>query len=502
MADGRDYHPPSFTHPLAVRSLRLQLLLFWALLLAACALVAVVLVALYQTGSGAQVAAGRAGATQACEDITTRYARSVPSAATDQPHLDLLRVLLHVVLLETPHIEGGVWRTGPGMLAYAYPTYEGSGVKSDVPAAEAPLIVELTRQASAAQQPQVNLVRGSREVLIVAACPLAAHPDMAVWTMTRVHPGALTAQNSLRAGIAVLALLVVASGAWLGWVLLRGLRQVRRLESTLAQSAGDDVPVLQHTGIRELDRIVDGFNGFGTRLQDAQTRLQEAMAQRHRDLRLTALGRMTASVAHEIRNPIAAMRLKADNALAGSPERHADALAAIGTQIDRLEGLVQSLLSLVQPLQLAPRPVALPAWLDERLETARTAAQARGVRLSLRGEAAAEAVFDPVHTARAIDNLLDNAVRHAPEGGEAVLAVHVDAAHARCTLAVEDNGPGVPEPLRAQLFEPFATGRSDGNGLGLALAREVALAHGGDLHYAPREDGGARFILELPWRAS
>ncbi len=285
-------------------------------------------------------------------------------------------------------------------------------------------------------------------------------------------------------------------------MLQRGLRQVQRLEDALAQAGGDTVPVLQRTGIRELDRIVEGFNSFGARLQEARERLREALAQQHRDMRLTALGRMTASVAHEIRNPIAAMRLKADNALAAPPARHADALAAIGTQIDRLEGLVQSLLTLVQPLQLEPHPVDLPAWLQERLDTARAAAEARGVRLSLRGDVPATAVFDPVHAARAIDNLLDNAVRHAPRGGEAVLSAQVDAARSLCVIAVEDDGPGVPEALRAQLFEPFATGRTDGNGLGLALAREVALAHGGDLHYAPREGGGARFLLELPWHAS
>jgi len=488
-----------------VRSLRVQLILFWGFLLAACALVAAVIVVLYQTGSGAQVAASQSHATQACEDIATRYAKSVPAAAADAPQADLLRVLLHVVLLEVPQVEGGVWRANGGMLAYAYPTYEGSSAKVDVPAAEEPLIVQTAREAAGAGRPAVNLVRGSREVLIVAACPLAAHPGAAVWTMTRAHSGAIAAQKSLRIGIAVLALLVVASGAWLGWMLLRGLRQVRQLESAFASAQEDAVPRLERTGIRELDRIVDGFNGFGARLQEARARLKEATAQRHRDLRLTALGRMTASVAHEIRNPIAAMRLKAENALAAPPARHADALAAIVTQIDRLEGLVQSLLALVQPLNLQPRDVALGDWLRERLETARPAAGARGVRLALRGDLSAEAGFDPVHAARAIDSLLDNAVRHAAEGGEVVLSATVDAARRRCTLAVEDDGPGVPEALRPQLFEPFATGRADGNGLGLALAREVALAHGGDLHYAPRHaggGGGARFILELPWRAS
>ena len=159
-----------------MRSLRVQLILFWAFLLAACALVAAIIVVLYQTGPGAQVAASQASATQACENIASRYAKSVPGVAADAPQADLLRVLLHVVLLEAPQVEGGVWSAsanppGGSMLAYAYPTYEGSSAKVDVPAAESPLIVETARQAGSTGRTAVNLVRGSREVLIVAAGP-------------------------------------------------------------------------------------------------------------------------------------------------------------------------------------------------------------------------------------------------------------------------------------------------------------------------------------------
>jgi len=68
-------------------------------------------------------------------------------------------------------------------------------------------------------------------------------------------------------------------------------------------------------------------------------------------------------------------------------------------------------------------------------------------------------------------------------------------------LRVSDDGPGVAPALQASLFEPFATGRADGTGLGLALAREVALAHGGDLRYF-RDGDTSVFELELPWRAS
>lgn len=76
----------------------------------------------------------------------------------------------------------------------------------------------------------------------------------------------------------------------------------------------------------------------------------------------------------------------------------------------------------------------------------------------------------------------------------------VRLADARLVLRVDDDGPGGPPSLLANLFEPFNTGRADGTGLGLALAREVALAHGGDLRHVALERG-TRFELELPWRA-
>ncbi|WP_256220293.1 MULTISPECIES: HAMP domain-containing sensor histidine kinase [unclassified Variovorax] len=179
------------------------------------------------------------------------------------------------------------------------------------------------------------------------------------------------------------------------------------------------------------------------------------------------------------------MRLKAENALAAAPKREGQALQAIVGQIDRLDGLMQSLLALVQPVTLAPREVVLHRWLDERV------AAVAGVQVTLRHDTPASAVFDPMHLARALDNPLDNAVRHAPRGGHVVLcALQPDAR--TLAIRVDDDGPGVPESLQACLFEPFATGRADGTGLGLALA------HGGKLHHRPPAPS-TRFELKLLW---
>ena len=483
-----------------MKSLRGQLVFFWVLLFAICVALGAMMVTLYRSSAGAQVAEGRAQAEQSCRAIAARYAKSVPDPAPATPQLDLLQVLLQLVLIEAPHIEGGIWQGAGGLIAYAYPTYEGSGVKRDIPVTEQPLIIEMAERAARTQQAQTDVVRGSREALIVSSCPLAspAH-DLAAWTMTRTHAGALAAQTSLRTGLGILTGVVLASGLWLGLILLRGLRHVRRVEGQLSAAGDDAMPVLTRTGVRELDRVVDGFNRYGTRFEKTRARLREAAQQQSRDQRLAALGRMTGGIAHEIRNPIAAMRLKAENALALGPERQGDALRTIVGQIDRLEGLVQSLLALVQPVTLAPVRVDLPAWLAERAAGVQGRADAARVELRVVPGAPAEAVFDPIHLARAVDNLLDNALRHAPGGGRMVLSAMHHATVLR--IHVDDDGPGVAESLRPQLFEPFATGRADGTGLGLALAREVALAHGGELRHVPLPQG-TRFELEIPWRTS
>jgi len=502
-----------------VTSLRGQLAFFWVILLTACAGLALVMLVLFRNSAGAQIEQVSVTAEQACNSIATRYAQSLANPQQAEPQLDLLQVILQLVLLETPKVEGGVWRSGAGFLAYAYPTYEGSSVKRDVPGAEQAHIAAVAQVVARTQQPQADVVRASRDALVVAACPLQAPgKDLVAWTMTRTSLTTLDAQRNLRIGLAALLAFVLVSGLWLGAILLRGYRHVQRLEAQLsgfghdAQGAGDiDLPLntepMAPVGVAELDRVVAALNRYRSRLQQALAKLRTAERQRARDQRLAALGRMTGSVAHEIRNPIAAMRLKAENALAGSPDKQPEALRVILGQIARLDGLVQSLLAVVQPIHLQLQPVDLSAWLAERITGVEPAAQTKGVRITATLPAPGTAIvaIDPQHLGRAIDNLLDNAVRHARGAVQVLLSTTPQ----RLRIRVQDDGLGLPDTLRDQLFEPFASGRPEGTGLGLALAHEVALAHGGDLRELGRDEGqghaehtGACFELELPWRTS
>lgn len=482
-------------------SLRTQLTAFWLLLSGVCIGLGFVMVILYENSAGVQISQTRSLTERTCEAIATRYRQSA-SSSTAALQAPLIQVILRLALVETPHVEGGIWNSSAGFVAYAYPTYEGGGAKTDVPDAERPHIAEVAGRAIHDQSLRTDILRGTREALILTGCPLpTTSKDAAVWIMTRVPAEAEAASRNLRTGLGVLLAAILLSGVWLGAILTRGYRHVRRVELALdrADERQGEATLLKPTGVVELDRIIAAVNRYSVSLQEAQGESRDLARQHAHNQRLTALGRMVGSIAHEIRNPIATMRLKAENALAGSPDGHSGALKSTLQQIDRLERLVQNLLATVQPLRLHPVPVAMGAWLAERREALDSQASARNIHVVTEPHID-EAIFDPLQMARAIDNLLENAVRHTPISSTVRLVV-LHSESGALLFRVIDQGEGVPPDLQDHLFEPFATSRAEGTGLGLALVREIALAHDGEVRYVPLSEG-ACFELEIPWRES
>jgi signal transduction histidine kinase len=247
------------------------------------------------------------------------------------------------------------------------------------------------------------------------------------------------------------------------------------------------------TGERELDRIIAALNHAGERLADARREKDGLNRQVAAADRLAAIGRLAAAFAHEIRNPIAAMRLKAENALADE-SRQQLALRTIIEQVDRLDRLVHQMLS-VSSKEIA-KPVAVPMlqFLEETVRPYRDLAAAKGVALDVQ-TGIDKAHLDPALTRRAIDNLITNAIEHSSAGSWVRLAVRNGGG--RIVIAVEDEGTGIAPELADTLFEPFVSGRSEGTGLGLAIAREAVAGQGGALRLVPSERG-AIFEIELP----
>jgi signal transduction histidine kinase len=463
---------------------------------------ALLLFEFYQESTNAVVSRAEDEVARSCRDLGDRYAFFVAGWQGVHSEVDdvLKRELVSVVaaaLARSSGVEGGVWQSDHGSLAYAFPTYEGTGPKTDIPQAEISTIRQVNAASLHSERPVTITQPGPSQVLVVHACPLKGPLAMVTgWTMTRVFTGQGHAFNQLLTGLGVLALTVLGSAVWLGIILYSWSRKIIRLEAALAdhQTGQGDLPALPRTGERELDRLVDAFNALGVHLAGERRRATSAE-------RLAAVGRLTAGLAHEIRNPIAAMRLKAENALAGDDGRRKSALAAILEQVRRLDVLLRDLLAMTSQRNVNPAPTNLATFLQGTIEPHRELAASKGVLFET-AEGSATPLspsFDAEQVHRALDNLILNAVQNTPSGG--MVRVEADSRDGWVSFRVRDSGPGIPDSVRERLFEPFVTGRADGTGLGLAIVREIARAHGGDVG-ATSDGNGATFEIMLPWRTS
>ncbi|HEX4609518.1 MAG TPA: ATP-binding protein [Urbifossiella sp.] len=214
---------------------------------------------------------------------------------------------------------------------------------------------------------------------------------------------------------------------------------------------------------------------------------------------LASLGRLLAGVAHEVRNPLAAIRSTVQlwerlPAQARTPE----SLAAVIRAVDRLNELVSRLLLFARAGHEPCRVVDLNAVAAEAGELLRAQADAHRVAVEtdltpgLPPVAAAESAVRQV-----VLNLGTNALQAMPQGGRLTITTR-PLPGGRVELVVADTGPGVPAEVREKVFEPFFTTRPEGTGLGLALCREVARQHGGDVTLDPSPGPGAMFRLVLP----
>lgn len=204
--------------------------------------------------------------------------------------------------------------------------------------------------------------------------------------------------------------------------------------------------------------------------------------------------RMVADAAHELRTPVAATRVQADNL--GHEELPAEArsrLDALQRGLDRTSELIEQLLRLARvqgASHVADQPIALDAIVRAVIEETLPLAEARGVDLGCVRLDSARVRGDPMHAHALVRNLVDNAVRYTPAGGS--VDVGVDVLEGVVEIAIEDTGPGISAEQRERVFEPFFRilgSQQAGSGLGLAIARSAAQALGGRVQLGERRDG-------------
>jgi two-component system sensor histidine kinase HydH len=220
--------------------------------------------------------------------------------------------------------------------------------------------------------------------------------------------------------------------------------------------------------------------------------------------KLAAIGRLVAGIAHEVRNPLGVIRASASMVREhfSSKDEAYRACEFIREEIDRLNGLITSLLTFSRPAELRLQPVAIEQVIEKALQLTSEEFQRRGITVARESNDALPTVTaDPDLIAQVVFGLLINAAEAIGEQG--VVIVRTTSNAQELQVEVVDTGPGVPPAEAERIFEPFYTTKPTGTGLGLPMAARIVRAHGGLIEVvltpdAPKRNVGARFRIHLP----
>ncbi len=234
------------------------------------------------------------------------------------------------------------------------------------------------------------------------------------------------------------------------------------------------------------------------KLREQADQVLEIEEQLRRADRLSALGELSAGMAHEIRNPLGSIRGTAEilkDGIDPSDKRYEFAQILI-KEVDRLNRVVQDFLDFSRPTAPSREPFDVPGALREVLVLTRQPALKNKVQVVFQGEGTLAVAGDREQLKQAFLNLILNALQAMPEGGTLTLTVQVEDDEVRILFA--DTGQGIPKERLDRVFNPFFTTRSEGTGLGLAITHRIIQGHGGRIEVDSRLGEGTVFTLHLP----
>jgi len=260
------------------------------------------------------------------------------------------------------------------------------------------------------------------------------------------------------------------------------------------------IPELLRAKVRVFAELYRKTATLQWEIAERQRLEREALRAQH----FLLLGRLAASVSHEIRNPLSAITLHVEllqeelrQPSPNNAEVIAQSFTEITTQLGRLHNLVQDYLSLARVATIERTPQDLGAAVETWAHEWQPLAAAQGVTLQLEGlTTLGQAVFHANTLHRVVLNLVHNALDAMPQGGTLTLAGQGTATQVQ--LHVRDTGNGIPAAQLPHIFEPLYTTKPEGTGLGLYIVREIITAHAGEITVQSVEGDGTTFLLTLP----
>ncbi|MCW4463411.1 ATP-binding protein [Sphingomonas sp. BT-65] len=352
----------------------------------------------------------------------------------------------------------------------------------DLPLAPLPLTIADGTARMAGEEP------GSR--IAATGLPLAGAQLRALFPLD-------PAMRSARASawlVSVGALVVIAGALLLMW-----RARERRLLQIAAQRALEGQVAERTAELREANAQLVAESAERARADQRYRAAREELAQANR---LGSLGQITAGVAHEINQPVAAIRSFAENAQGflakGDGARTDGNLARIVELTQRIGTITAELRNFARRRTPETGAVDVDAAIESTLLLIGDRVRAQGVTLERIGETGLQVTADRVRLEQILINLIQNALDALAGREQTVIRIGTTRGADHVAIELADNGPGVPAHLRDQLFMPFVTGRDEGLGLGLPIARNIARDFGGELSLAESALGGGAFRLTLP----
>lgn len=296
---------------------------------------------------------------------------------------------------------------------------------------------------------------------------------LVVYRWDRIQGEKLAAMLPLMVSSVIGLLLVLVVGFWIARKLAHPLETLAIRTEALAR--GDFEHKVEIASRDELGRLAASFNS----MLDSIRRLQD---ERVRAEKLAALGQVTAGIAHEIRNPLTAMKMTLQILLDAEPAGdRRESLSVILKETERLQLTVDGLLAYAKPPALSLAPGDLNDVARGALGVLDAQVKHVGVTLESRLGELPRVALDAPRMHQVVVNLLLNAVQAAGAGGR--VTVSTEASSGEVRLSVTDSGPGIPVEARSRVFEPFYSTKTGGIGLGLAVSKRLVDDHGGRLSF-------------------
>jgi signal transduction histidine kinase len=310
--------------------------------------------------------------------------------------------------------------------------------------------------------------------------------------------------NQLAWGMAVIAGLGAVAGVVFGYGVARVLsRSIRRLRVQIRDAAGKldpDQPEILLTGDAGFGGLHDELESLTGRIEGVVQKLHAREREVIRAEQLAAVGQLAAGVGHEIRNPLTSIKLLVQAAIE-APRRAAltdHDLRVIEQEVRRIESSLQTFLDFARPSRTERRLVDLQEVLGAVAGLVRGRAEKQRVAVRVETPPGQIPILAyPGQFRQVFMNLALNALDAMPAGGTLALRVR-ESNPGRLEVEVADTGPGIPREMLPRLFQPFASTKDTGLGLGLTISRRIVEDHGGTLDAENRPGGGASFFVRLP----